>query len=115
MVVRRLDKSPAWISFSRKLCGTKSMKDLFPSARGVWQLFWRSVVFLPVALVLLTLYCLFWLAVFALPIAMVALAVESLWLSAAGCFVAWIPLLWLTRWKRLHLDRRDTLNEYENV
>jgi len=91
------------------------MKDLLPSARGLWQLFWRSAVYLPVAVVLMFLYTAFWMAVVVLPIAAVALAVESLWLEAVLCFMAWIPLLFLTRWKRLHVDRKDALNEHENV
>jgi len=61
------------------------------------------------------LYSSFWTAVVVLPIAAVALAVESLWLEAVLCSLAWIPLLFLTRWKGLHVDRRDQLNEYENV
>jgi len=91
------------------------MKDFFPSGRGLWQLLWRSTLFLPVALVLMTLYLLFWTAVFALPVAVIALAIGSSWLGAAACLVAWIPLLFLTRWKRIHVDRRDALNESENV
>lgn len=78
-------------------------------------MFWRSAVFLPVALVLMVLYCSFWMAVFVLPVAVVAFAVESLWSSAVLCLVAWIPLLCLTRWKRVHIDSKDALNEYENV
>jgi len=92
-----------------------SMKDLFPSARGLWELFWRSSLFLPFAVVLMTLYVSFWTAVFALPIAVIALAVQSRWLAAVSCFLVWLPLLFLTRWKRLHVDRKDALNEYENV
>jgi len=91
------------------------MKDLFPSARGLWQLLWRSTLFLPVALVLMTLYLLFWIAVFALPLASIALAIDSRWLWAVVCFVSWIPLLFLTRWKRVHVDSKDAPNEYENV
>jgi hypothetical protein len=91
------------------------MKELFPSGRGLWQLFWRSVVFLPVAMVLMTLYLLFWMAVVVLPLAAIALAIKLMWLEAALCFVTWIPLLFLTRWKRLHIDRKDALNEFENV
>jgi len=91
------------------------MNDLFPSARGLWQLFWRSVVYLPVAVVLMTLYILFWVAVVALPLAALALAIKLLWLEATLCFVLWIPLLFLTRWKHLHVDRKDQLNEAENV
>ena len=91
------------------------MKNLFPSARGLWELLWRSALFLPFALVLMTLYFSYWTAVFALPVASIALAVRSEWLGAVLCSAAWIPLLFLTRWKRLHVDRKDALNEFENV
>ena len=91
------------------------MNTPFPSARGLWQLLWRSAVFLPFALVLTTLWLSFWMAIIILPVAAIAFALDSLWLNAALCFVAWLPLLCFTRWKRLYIDRKDALNEYENV
>jgi hypothetical protein len=86
-----------------------------PSLRGLWQLFWRSIVFLPVAVVLMTLYFAFWIAAWVLPVAAALHAYLSEWGWSCVLMAIWMPTLFLTRWKRLHLDSRDVLNEHENV
>jgi hypothetical protein len=91
------------------------MSSLLPSFRGLWGLLWRSMVVLPVAIVLMTLYLAFWVAVMLLPVTAVFLAFFSEWIWAGTTIAMWIPLLFLTRWNRLHVDSRDTLNEHENV
>ena len=37
------------------------------------------------------------------------------WRLAVTLMAIWIPLLFLTRWKRLYVDAKDQLNEFENV
>jgi hypothetical protein len=91
------------------------MNNFFSSARGFWQLLWCSVVWAPVAVVLTFLYVIFWVSVFLLPLLAVVCAIESLWRWTAFFVVAWVPLRFLTRWKRLHLDSKDILNERDNL
>ena len=90
-------------------------KALFPSTRGLWELLWRSMVLLPVAVALMILHCAFWAAVFLLPVVAVVFAIQSLWQWAMVCLMVWIPLLLLTRWRRVHVDSKDALNAHENV
>jgi hypothetical protein len=91
------------------------MKNQCLSARGLWRLFWRAVVLFPVAVILMVLYLAFWTAVFVLPLAAIICAIQSMWLWAAVNIVCWIPLLLVSRWKKLHIDSKDILNERENV
>ena len=91
------------------------MQTPLPSLRGLLQLFWRSFVFFPVAVVLMILYFSFWIALVFLPLAAALYACLSEWPRAVALIAAWIPLLLLTRWKRLHLDSKDYPNEHENV
>ena len=91
------------------------MQPPLPSPRGLWQLFWRSFVFLPVAVVLTLFYFVFWIAVVFLPLAAALHAYLSEWGWASALIAAWIPLLLLARWKRLHIESKDILNERENV
>lgn len=91
------------------------MQTPLPSLRGLWQLFWRSFVFFPVAVVLMTLYFAFWTSVFCLPIAAALHAYLSEWGWVVALTVVWILLLFLIRWKHLHLDSKAFLNEHENV
>jgi hypothetical protein len=91
------------------------MKTAGPSVRGLWQLFWRSVVLFPVAVILMVLYLAFWTAVLVLPLAAIICAIQSMWLWAAINVICWIPLLLISRWRRLHIDARDILNDRENV
>jgi hypothetical protein len=86
-----------------------------PSVRGLWQLLWRSIVFLPVAVLLTTLYLAFWCAIIALPLLTLFHACLREWEWAGLFVVIWLPLLFLTRWKRLHIDQKDLVNEHENV
>ena len=86
-----------------------------PSIRGLWGLFWRSAILLPVAVALTMLYFAFWTAVAILPIAAIYLCCLTDWTLGIALLLAWIPLLFLTRWKKLHVSSKDTLNEFENV
>lgn len=91
------------------------MKSPSLSAHGLWQLFWRAVVLFPVAVMLMVLYLAFWAAVFVLPLAAIICASQAMWLRAAVTVVCWIPLLLVSRWKKLRIDSKDILNERENV
>jgi hypothetical protein len=91
------------------------IKEWFPAARGVWQLGWRSVVFLPLALVLSTLWLAYWIGVWVLPMLAVIFALRGEWLKTAGAVAVWVPLVLISRWKRLRIDAKDRLNEQENV
>ena len=91
------------------------MQTPLPSLRGLLQLFWRSFVFFPVAVVLMILYFSFWIALVFLPFAAVLHAYLSEWSWAGALIAIWIPLLVLTRWKRLHPDSKNFPNEHENV
>jgi hypothetical protein len=92
-----------------------SVKSLFPPAVAVWGLLWRATVLFPAAFLLMTLFLLYWGAVYFLPVAAVVLASQSQWEWATFCILAWIPLLYLSRWGRLHIDRHDKINSQENL
>jgi membrane protein implicated in regulation of membrane protease activity len=82
----------------------------WPSLRGLWGLLWRSVVLLPVAILLYTAWFLFWASVLVLPfVALISLALGD-WLYALGLFALWVPLFFLSRWKKLRINSKDTLN-----
>jgi hypothetical protein len=82
----------------------------WPSSRGLWGLLWRSVVLLPVAILLYTAWFLFWAAVIFLPVAVVVMLALGDWLYAAGLFALWFPLFLMRRWKKLRVDSKDTLD-----
>ena len=91
------------------------MQTPWPSLRGLWQLFWRSFVFLPVAVILSMFYFGFWIALVFLPLDAAFHAYLLEWGWATALTAIWIPLLFLTRCKRLHIESKDILNERENV
>ena len=82
---------------------------------GLWQLLWRSVLLYPIAVGLMLLYVGFWMAVFSLPLLIIFFVWISEWRLAVLAVAIWFPMLFLTRWKRIHLDSKDVLNKFENV
>ncbi|HMP84788.1 MAG TPA: hypothetical protein PKA41_19010 [Verrucomicrobiota bacterium] len=85
------------------------------SAKGLWGLLWRSVVFAPFVVVLTTLYLTFLAAVLALPLLAILHTYLREWNVVLLCIAMWLPLLPLTRWKRLHIDPKDDLNGQDNI
>jgi len=59
------------------------MKPSSPLLHGLWQLFWRSVVLLPVAAAVFTAYLAVWVAVLLLPVVGVYWLCTAEWLRAA--------------------------------
>jgi hypothetical protein len=92
-----------------------TIKNIFPSLGGIWGLFWRAIVLLPVAIVLMTLHLAFWCVVYTLPITAIILACQGMWHWAFFAMIVWIPLLFLSRWRLLHIHPKDRLNSQENV
>jgi hypothetical protein len=91
------------------------MKAVLQPMRGFWGLFWRSIVFLPMGIIFLLLWGTTWVAVFVLPLVVISLLLYGDWLYALAAVAAWIAFLFLSRWKRLRIDRKDILNEGENI
>jgi hypothetical protein len=87
----------------------------WPSLRALWGLLWRSIVFLPFTLFLTIVWFSIWTAVYALPLVAVFLLVEAQWVYAVVAIVSWSLLFILSRWKKLHVDSKDTLNGNENI
>ncbi|HEY1788117.1 MAG TPA: hypothetical protein VGJ73_08180 [Verrucomicrobiae bacterium] len=82
----------------------------WPSLRGLWGLLWHSMLFLPVAVILYAAWFFIWASVFTLPVIAVFALVFGDWLYAAESCALWVPLLFLSRWKRLHVNSKDTLD-----
>ena len=91
------------------------MKKTDTALRGFWGLFWRSAVFLPLAMVLTSLWLAVWTAVYVLPVLAVYFLVLREWWHGALTLGVWFLFLLLSRWKRLHVDKKDILNENENL
>jgi hypothetical protein len=87
------------------------MKESLPSGRALWGLFWRSIVFFPLGLVL----SIAWLAKFLLPLAGIVFVLSKQWIYAVIAFAVWAPIAFLFRWKRLADDPKDWPNDQENI
>jgi hypothetical protein len=68
------------------------------------------VVFFPFAIALYLIWVLVWASVFTLPLIAVFSLVLGYWLYAAELSVLWAALFFLSRWKKLHVDSKDTLD-----
>jgi len=88
------------------------------AAKAFWSLLWRSAVYLPLAWLLLLLFCGAWTGWLVLPFTTVLLALDGEWPLAGGAVVAWVLLFLLTRtrfWKWLKVEDKDCLNSQENI
>jgi hypothetical protein len=85
------------------------------SAGALWSLFWRAVLLTPAAVLFGGLFITAWSLIFVLPLLEILYLWEGNWHAAMISPVVWIASFVLTRSRWFRPDRKEYLNDQENV